>query len=376
MRARVRRAELVDAAEPCAAPGRRAAADRSQSDRASAAPRVLPGVRRARHGAVFRAGRRGGVRAAAASRGRDARGTQPRLAPRHDRARRGSCSGSSSRPARSTRSSSAPVRRSPRRTPGSSSSSSSVGRQHRRDRLEDRRRQRDAVGRADRPTRSSGSRPAATPSRQGCCLASASPGSSAQTAGAATTTSTPPGGSSAGPTCSETSPPTAKAWRAAAVRQRRPPDRTRALRRLGAYQHDGDRARLQTPDRAAPAKLRALLEHAARKSPRTKYHRVFAKNLLNRWPALWTFTHTDGVEPTNNHAERGLRGAVIYRKLSLGSQSEQASARSNDSSPPPHLPPPATLALRLPHRRPHRQHPRRPHPRARLTPAGPERLQE
>ena len=27
--------------------------------------------------------------------------------------------------------------------------------------------------------------------------------------------------------------------------------------------------------------------------------------------------------PTNNHAERGLRGAVIYRKLSLGTQSER-----------------------------------------------------
>jgi hypothetical protein len=69
--------------------------------------------------------------------------------------------------------------------------------------------------------------------------------------------------------------------------------------------------------------LQALLEHAARKSPRTKYHRLFANNLLKRWPALSTFTYTDGVEPTNNHAERGLRGAVIYRKLSLGSQSEQ-----------------------------------------------------
>ena len=90
-----------------------------------------------------------------------------------------------------------------------------------------------------------------------------------------------------------------------------------------AYQHDGDQARLRTQTAPLEAKLRALLEHAARKSPRTKYHRVFAKNLLNRWPALWTFTHTDGVEPTNNHAERGLRGAVIYRKLSLGSQSEQ-----------------------------------------------------
>jgi transposase len=90
-----------------------------------------------------------------------------------------------------------------------------------------------------------------------------------------------------------------------------------------AYQQDDDRARLQTTVAPLQDKLRALLEHASRKSPRTKYHRQFAKNLLNRWPALWTFSHTDGVEPTNNHAERGLRGAVIYRKLSLGSQSEQ-----------------------------------------------------
>jgi transposase len=51
--------------------------------------------------------------------------------------------------------------------------------------------------------------------------------------------------------------------------------------------------------------------------------RQFARNLQSRWPALWTFTTHDGVEPTNNHAERGLRGAVIYRKLSLDTQSEQ-----------------------------------------------------
>jgi transposase len=35
------------------------------------------------------------------------------------------------------------------------------------------------------------------------------------------------------------------------------------------------------------------------------------------------FASVPGVEPTNNHAERGLRGAVIYRKLSLGSQSDR-----------------------------------------------------
>jgi|SRR5581483_2927907 len=89
------------------------------------------------------------------------------------------------------------------------------------------------------------------------------------------------------------------------------------------YRQRGDRARLR--ERIAPLKqeLRALLEQAARKSTKTKYYRLFANNLLKRWPALWTFTVVDGVEPTNNHAERGLRGAVIYRKLSFGSQSEQ-----------------------------------------------------
>jgi hypothetical protein len=90
-----------------------------------------------------------------------------------------------------------------------------------------------------------------------------------------------------------------------------------------SYQADGDRTRLQEQIAPLQHKLRRLLEHTARKSTRTKYHRDFARNLLKRWPALWSFTHTDGVEPTNNHAERGLRGAVTYRKLSLGSQSDQ-----------------------------------------------------
>ena len=90
-----------------------------------------------------------------------------------------------------------------------------------------------------------------------------------------------------------------------------------------SYQHDADRARLQAQIAPLQDQLRALLEHAARKSPKTKYHRQFAKNLLKRWPALWTFAVLDGVEPTNNRAERGLRSAVIYRKLSLGSQSDQ-----------------------------------------------------
>ena len=96
---------------------------------------------------------------------------------------------------------------------------------------------------------------------------------------------------------------------------------------------DADRSRLRERIGPLQEELRELLEQAARKSAKTRYQRTFAKNLLKRWPALWTFASLPGVEPTtNNHAERGLRGAVIYRKLSLGSQSEQASARSRGCS--------------------------------------------
>jgi transposase len=40
---------------------------------------------------------------------------------------------------------------------------------------------------------------------------------------------------------------------------------------------------------------------------------------------LWTFTEVEGIEPTNNAAERALRPAVIQRKLSFGTQSAAGS---------------------------------------------------
>lgn len=46
-------------------------------------------------------------------------------------------------------------------------------------------------------------------------------------------------------------------------------------------------------------------------------------NMLEHQPALWTFTDHDGVEPTNNHAERELRAFVLWRKRSFGTQSER-----------------------------------------------------
>jgi transposase len=47
--------------------------------------------------------------------------------------------------------------------------------------------------------------------------------------------------------------------------------------------------------------------------------------LLRLWDCLWTFTRVEGVEPTNNAAERALRHAVIWRRISGGTDSEVGS---------------------------------------------------
>ena len=89
-----------------------------------------------------------------------------------------------------------------------------------------------------------------------------------------------------------------------------------------SYQHEHhDRDRLQAEIAEVQTELRKLLQDASPKSRRNRWHRQFANNLLKVWPALWTFTITEGVKPTNNPAQRALRGPVIHRKVSLGTQS-------------------------------------------------------
>ena len=89
------------------------------------------------------------------------------------------------------------------------------------------------------------------------------------------------------------------------------------------FQEHQDRRRLRRELKPTQRELRRLLERAGRNSKRTRFHRVFANNLLKVWPALWTFaTHPD-VEPTNNPAERALRTPVIHRKLSHGTRTKQ-----------------------------------------------------
>jgi transposase len=50
--------------------------------------------------------------------------------------------------------------------------------------------------------------------------------------------------------------------------------------------------------------------------------RNLARALFFHLPAFFTFVHEDGVEPTNNAAERALRTAVQWRKTSFGTRSE------------------------------------------------------
>jgi transposase len=53
-----------------------------------------------------------------------------------------------------------------------------------------------------------------------------------------------------------------------------------------------------------------------------KYVRKLSKKLLKHFDKLFVFIYHDGVEPTNNRAERGIRPAVQWRKLCFGNRSD------------------------------------------------------
>jgi len=47
------------------------------------------------------------------------------------------------------------------------------------------------------------------------------------------------------------------------------------------------------------------------------------EQILKVKDTLWTFVHVEGVEPTNNAAERAIRPAVMWRKMCFGTDSER-----------------------------------------------------
>lgn len=79
------------------------------------------------------------------------------------------------------------------------------------------------------------------------------------------------------------------------------------------------------------AKIKALLQEGADYEPKPKEKTARAmtartcKELLKLEPAMWLFVRVEGVEPTNNAAERAIRHFVLWRKSSWGSQSAEGS---------------------------------------------------
>jgi len=88
------------------------------------------------------------------------------------------------------------------------------------------------------------------------------------------------------------------------------------LFRGGGYDRAELQRRLDGPARAFERALKAGRRCADGKAA------AFCANVLGLLPAVWRFVVTDGVEPTNNHAERLLRRGVLWRKNAFGSRSE------------------------------------------------------
>jgi transposase len=80
-----------------------------------------------------------------------------------------------------------------------------------------------------------------------------------------------------------------------------------------------DRAMLQERMQPIRVELRSILEAGAGCAD-TKTA-AFCANVLALEPALWTFVRAEGVDPTNNRAERILRSGVLWRKSAFGCHS-------------------------------------------------------
>jgi len=96
------------------------------------------------------------------------------------------------------------------------------------------------------------------------------------------------------------------------------------IRRLFSHWHAFRQGTLDRPDLVArmgqvQRAFRALLAWGATLVGKAG---ALCRDLQEKWGALWTFLFHEGVEPTNNHAERVLRPAVLWRKTSFGHQSE------------------------------------------------------
>ena len=73
--------------------------------------------------------------------------------------------------------------------------------------------------------------------------------------------------------------------------------------------------------------IKIFVEALLRQGMRSKNNKTSGtcRNILSYGSALWRFLEADGIEPTNNLAERLIRTIAIWRKTSFGTQSKAGS---------------------------------------------------
>lgn len=91
-----------------------------------------------------------------------------------------------------------------------------------------------------------------------------------------------------------------------------------------------DRSRMQEELKPIRARMGRLLHRGeslhydGQEEKHKKTARTCAK-ILEKFDCLWVFAYVEGVEPTNNSSERGVRPGVRWRRVSFGSQSKSGS---------------------------------------------------
>lgn len=102
-------------------------------------------------------------------------------------------------------------------------------------------------------------------------------------------------------------------------------EQTRLLFRQWSRCRDGTLS--QTGLKSSLGKTRQAVEGLLLRGLNCRHSKTsgMCQELLQHRAWLWTFLAHEGIEPTNNASERALRPAVIWRKLSFGTQSATGS---------------------------------------------------
>jgi transposase len=82
-----------------------------------------------------------------------------------------------------------------------------------------------------------------------------------------------------------------------------------------------DRAELHLRTDSFRKDFRSFCEAGAAQKTDRRW-RALGSDLIRLWPAVFRFLDVENVEPTNNNAEQAVRQAVIWRRSSQGSRSE------------------------------------------------------